>query len=58
MLRKLIELCTGIATGSSNPLTISTALQIQGLKGEGIQDNRVWAVSSYHPIVMPHSPIF
>lgn len=48
-LRRLIENCTGIVTGSSISLHTATSLQIQGLKGEGIQDDRLWIVKAHHP---------
>lgn len=43
-LRKQFENITGLITGSDNrPVSISiVALQFQGLKGEGIADNRCW----------------
>lgn len=48
-LRRLMETCTGIATGSSISLHTATSLQIQGLMGEGMTDDRVWAVKGHHP---------
>lgn len=53
-LRRLMETCSGIATGSSISLHTATGLQVQGLMGEGIQDNRVWGVKGHHPAQQPN----
>ena len=50
-LRKLLELATGIVTGSdSRPnRTLSTSLLRYGFIGEGICDESVWVVKSHYP---------
>ena len=52
-LRKLLEQTTGISTGATIQLHTSTSLQIMGLKGEKIIDDRVWIVKAHHPSLMP-----
>ena len=48
-LRRFLEQITGIATGSSVSLHTATSLQLMGLLGEGMADDRVWIVKSHHP---------
>jgi len=52
-LRKVLEGITGTPTGATMSLHTSTSLQIQGLKGEYIADDRVWIVKAHHPGLMP-----
>jgi hypothetical protein len=52
-LRKYMEQMTGISTGATVSLHTSTSLQIQGLKGEYIVDDRTWIIKAHHPIYLP-----
>lgn len=52
-LRKFLEQCTGISTGATVQLHTSTSLQVQGLKGEYIADNRAWIIKAHHPMLLP-----
>jgi hypothetical protein len=36
-------------------LHTSTSLQIQGLKGEWVFDDRAWIVKSHHPLIIPQT---
>jgi hypothetical protein len=51
MLRQILELRTGIITGSDSRFnrTLSTSLMKCGYQGEGITDNSVWIVKSHYP---------
>jgi hypothetical protein len=51
MMRKYFENVTGIATGSDMIVKhhANFALQICGLKGEGIIDDRCWIKKSHYP---------
>lgn len=51
LFRSLIELITGVITGSDTPphFTLSQQLAEHGLRGEGITDDRVWMVKSHWP---------
>lgn len=53
-LRKFMEQMTGISTGATVSLHTSTSLQIQGLKGEHIVDDRTWIIKAHHPMLLPH----
>jgi hypothetical protein len=44
---------TGIATGSCSALHSGTFLQVFGLKGEYVVDERVWITKGHHPTLMP-----
>ena len=48
-MRRYLELLTGIQTGADCTFDVSITLQMQGLKGEGIQDDTVWIVKSHSP---------
>jgi hypothetical protein len=52
-LRKYLEQMTGISTGATVSLHTSTSLQIQGLKGEHIVDDRAWIIKAHHPMLLP-----
>jgi hypothetical protein len=52
-LRKYIEQITGLVTGATVMLHTATSLQITGLKGEFIADDRCWIVKAHHPILLP-----
>lgn len=39
-------------------LHTSTSLQIQGLKGEYIWDDRVWITKSHHPFIIPNAVLY
>lgn len=52
-LRKYLEQMTGISTGATVSLHTSTSLQIQGLKGEFITDDRTWIIKAHHPMQIP-----
>lgn len=52
-LRRVLEQCTGISTGATVSLHTSTTLQIQGLKGEFIADDRAWIIKAHHPGNIP-----
>jgi hypothetical protein len=54
----VLEGISGITTGSTISLHTSTTLQIQGLKGEYVCDDRVWIVKSHHPGLMPQNLIY
>jgi hypothetical protein len=49
-LRKLLQEITGIATGSDQHADIVYSFQMNGLKGEGIVDDRVWIKKSHFPL--------
>jgi hypothetical protein len=53
MLRKQLELITGISTGATVSLHTSTSLQITGLAGEEIIDDRVFIIKAHHPGTFP-----
>lgn len=53
MLRKQVELITGISTGASLSLNTATSLQIMGLAGEEIVDNRAFIIKAHHPFAYP-----
>jgi len=53
MLRKQLELITGISTGATVSLNTSTSLQITGLAGEEIVDDRVFIIKAHHPGLFP-----
>ena len=55
MMRKYYENVTGIATGTDLGVkhTPHLALQYTGLKGEGIDDSRVWIKKSHFPLTIP-----
>ena len=57
-LRRLIESVSGVTTGSSIPLIVDLALQIQGSKGEGYINDQVWIVKTHHPMLMPFNSTF
>lgn len=52
-LRRFLEQMTGIATGASVSLHTSTTLQLQGMPGEYIVDDRTWIVKSHQPMIIP-----
>ena len=52
-LRKYLEQLTGISTGATVQLHTSSSLQIMGLKGEYICDDRTWIVKAHHPMLLP-----
>lgn len=58
MLRRLIEQMTGIFTGATVKLFTSTSLQMMGLAGEEVTDDRVWVVKAHHPGLMPGAITF
>lgn len=53
MLRRLIEQMTGVFTGATVRLFTATSLQMMGLAGEEITDDRVWVIKAHHPGLMP-----
>ena len=57
-LRRLLEQVTGITTGATVSLHTSTSLQVMGLKGEEICDDRVFIVKAHHPMMMPATLAF
>ena len=54
-IRKYVQLLTGVETGSDNWLHWNVCLQMQGMKGEYIVDDTVFAVKSHFPWAMPPS---
>ena len=58
MLRRFLEQLTGASTGSTVSLHTATSLQIQGLRGEGIIDDRTWIVKAHHPMILPGAATF
>jgi hypothetical protein len=52
-MRRLLEQALGIATGSSGSLHTGTYLQLNGLKGQYVVDERVWITKSHHPALQP-----
>jgi hypothetical protein len=52
-MRRVLEQSFGVATGSSGSLHTGTYLQINGLKGQHIVDERCWIVKSHHPTRTP-----
>lgn len=57
-LRRFLEQVTGITTGASVSLHTATSLQIMGLKGEQIADNRVFITKAHHPMSIPNNELF
>lgn len=53
LMRRVLEQSFGVATGSSGSLHTGTYLQINGLKGQHITDDRCWIVKSHHPTAAP-----
>jgi hypothetical protein len=53
LMRRLLENATGIATGSAGTLATGTFLQLNGLKGQQVYDNRVWITKAHHPCLQP-----
>lgn len=53
-LRRTLEQISGITTGGTMHLHTATSLQIQGLKGEAVYDNRVWISKTHHPLIIPY----
>jgi len=58
LLRKYLEKPTGLLTGSDVSLTYSLPAQMQGRKGLGIVDDRVWFVQSHFPLLTPEAEYF
>ena len=58
MLRKYFDLLTGTETGGDNHLHGNVIMQLQGLKGEDIVDERVWAVKTHTPWLIEEAPAF
>lgn len=54
-LRRFLEQITGISTGANISLHTSTSLQIMGLMGENIVDDRAWIIKAHHPFLIPES---
>ena len=48
-LRKYIETITGISTGSDMPVQTPMPLQMTGMIGEGIVDDRCWVTKTHFP---------
>ena len=57
-MRRTLETVSGVATGATVAMHTATSLQIMGLKGEGICDDRTWIVKAHHPFLMPKSLVF
>lgn len=53
LMRRVLEQSFGVATGSSGSLHTGTYLQMVGLKGQHITDDRCWIVKSHHPTAAP-----
>jgi len=51
-LRRLLEQISGLSTGATVSMHTATSLQIMGMKGEGISDDRVWIVKAHHPLLL------
>lgn len=58
LMRRVLEQSFGVATGSTGSLGSGTYLQINGLKGQNIADDRCWIVKSHHPSVQPGTLTF
>lgn len=58
MFRRYLEQLTGVSTGSTVHLHTATSLQIQGLRGEGIIDDRAWIIKAHHPMLLPEATKF
>ena len=56
MLRRFIELITGISTGSDMNMSLTVNLQFVGMYGEGTvaDDNLVWVTKTHYPMESPH----
>jgi hypothetical protein len=54
-MRRILEQISGITTGGTMHLHTATSLQIQGLKGEWVFDDKVWIVKSHHPFIIPNT---
>lgn len=48
MMRRLVEQLSGVYSGATVSLHTSS-LQLMGMAGEEIADNRVWIVKAHHP---------
>lgn len=57
-MRRVLEKSLGIATGSTGSLHTGTYLQINGLKGQHICDERVWITKAHHPSAQPGTLTF
>ena len=57
-LRKYLEQMTGITTGATVSLHTATSLQVQGLMGEYIVDDRTWIIKAHHPMYLPGALTF
>jgi hypothetical protein len=53
-MRRILEQISGVTTGGTMSLHTSTSLQIQGLKGEWVFDDRVWITKTHHPFIIPN----
>ena len=55
MLRRFIELITGVYTGSDMNVRITVNLQFVGMHGEGTvaDDNLVWVTKTHYPMESP-----
>ena len=52
-LRKLLQLVTGLTTGSDMQIELNIDMQLNSNKGEGICDSSVWVYKSHDPMWMP-----
>ena len=57
-LRKYCELLTGVHTGSDFNIETDMALQMSGLPGSAIVDDKVWIVKTHSPWCVELSPKF
>lgn len=52
-LRRFLETITGVSTGSNVPLYVTTMLQMVGMLGEEVVDERAWIVKTHQPLTIP-----
>jgi len=57
LLRKYLELITGVPTGSDMSLMYAMPLQLAGFIGEAIVDSTCWIIKTHDP-VRPHCKNF
>ena len=57
-IRKYFDLLTGIHSGADNTLHINVMLQMIGMAGEDIVDDKCWVIKTHSPWCMPEAPIF
>ena len=57
-LRKYLQMVTGVATGSDQPIDFNHDLQMTQFKGEEVADSSVWAVKTHDPVCFFFNLVF